>query len=179
MAAKRLVFDVLLGEASLADVALRAQACALLLLPFVRAMINAPIPRHLILVPGVSSEKTYLAALCIRPFGHVTPTTEKGNEEEWRRSILAKLVSGPTHVFIDNIKHNLNSPALDEAITSPDGFIEDRLTGTGINARVAAWCTWVATANNPTVTADIASRSVVRGPVPRPRHKDVQDGRLR
>jgi hypothetical protein len=160
-AARQLILNDILGEVAFANDASRAHAVALMLLPFARRLIDGPTPLHLWNAPLRGSGKSYSAELCISPFTVPSPQGEKGNAEEWRKSIFTKLVTGPSHVFLDNIKGSLNSSTLDMAITSHSGYIEERLTGTGDVIKAPVWCVWVATANNAQLTEDAASRSIV------------------
>lgn len=155
---KRLILETILGEVSFADDASRAHAVAQIILPFVRRLIDGQTPLHLWDAPLRGSGKSYAAESCILPFTEPTPTPEKTSEEEWRKSLLCDLVTGSSHVFIDNIKGALNSQSLDMAITS--GFIRDRLTGTGEMVTASTRCVWVATANNATLTEDASTRSL-------------------
>ncbi len=162
-AAKTLILSTLLGEVAFADDASRAHAVAQMILPFVRQLIDGATPLHLWSAPLRGSGKSYAASACIMPFTTPTPTPEKSSPEEWRKSLLCELITGPSHIFIDNIKGSekgaLNSSALDLAIT--EGSIRDRLTGTGevVTARIK--CVWVATANNAELSEDAATRTLV------------------
>lgn len=158
-AARRVLLGDILGEVSFADAASRAHAVAQMLLPFVRNLINGPTPLHIWNAPLRSSGKSYAAALCILPFCEPSPTPEKSSAEEWRKSLLAELQTGPSHIFLDNLKGNLNSSALDMAITS--GVFRDRATGTGEMVSAPARCVWVATANNAELSEDAATRSIL------------------
>ncbi len=158
-AARNIILNNILGEVAFADEASRAHAVALMLLPFVRRLIDGPTPLHLFDAPLRGSGKSYAAQLCTLPFGEVAPTPEKGNDEEWRKSLFALLLSGPSHIFLDNIKGALNSPALDAAITGES--MQERATGTGEVPTARIQCVWVATANNAQLTEDAATRSIV------------------
>ncbi len=157
--AKTLILGTLLGEVAFADKASRAHAVAQMILPFVRRLIDGATPLHLWSAPLRGSGKSVGASICIMPFTTPTPTPEKSSPEEWRKSLLCELVTGPSHIFMDNVKGGLNSSALDLAVT--EGSIRDRLTGTGevITARIK--CVWVATANNAELTEDAAARTLV------------------
>jgi hypothetical protein len=157
--AKVVLLDKILGEVAFADAASKAHAVAQIILPFVRRLIHGPTPLHLWSAPLRGSGKSYTASACILPFTVPTPTPEKASPEEWRKSILCELVTGPSHVFIDNIKGTLNSSALDSAIT--EETMRDRLTGTGEMVTAKTDCVWVATANNAELTEDAATRALV------------------
>jgi hypothetical protein len=158
-AAKRLILDELLGEVAFIDEASRAHAVSLMLLPFVRKLIDGETPLHLFDAPAQGSGKTHAARICAAPFTQLVPTPEKGADEEWRKSLLCELATGPSHIFFDNITGRLNSSTLAAAITSP--FLRDRLTGTGDVVTVSTRCVWVATSNNAQLNTDAASRTVV------------------
>lgn len=158
-AARRLLLREILGEVAFADDASRAHAIAQMLLPFVRSLVHGATPLHLWNAPLRSSGKSYGAELCILPFAEPTSTPEKSSPEEWRKSVLAELQTGPSHIFLDNLKGSLNSSALDTAITS--GVFRDRKTGTGEMVSAPARCVWVATANNAELSEDAATRSIL------------------
>jgi hypothetical protein len=158
-AAKVLIFDTLLGEVAFADNASRAHAVALMLLPFVRPLIIGNTPLHLIDAPTQSSGKTYAAEICIAPFAPPSASSTKGDDEEWRKAILAALLAGRSHIFFDNVKGRLSSPMLAAAITTPR-LTERAMGGLGeVTATVR--CVWVATSNNASLDADTASRCIV------------------
>ena len=158
-AARQMILSDILGEVSFGDDASRAHAVAQMILPFVRRLIQGSTPLHLWNAPLRGSGKSYAAELCILPFAEPTPTPEKANAEEWRKSLLCDLITGPSHIFFDNIKGSLHSPALDAAITS--SHFKDRLTGTGEMVTAPVRCVWVATANNAELTEDAVTRAVV------------------
>ena len=173
--AKNIILNNILGEVAFADDASRAHAVALMLLPFVRRLVDGPTPLHLFDAPLRGSGKSYAAQLCTLPFGEVAPTPEKGNDEEWRKSLFALLLSGPSHIFFDNIKGALNSPALDAAITGES--MQERATGTGDVPTARIQCVWVATANNAQFTEDAATRSIVIRLDPQSENPDTREFR--
>lgn len=172
-AARRLILDEILGEVSFGDDASRAHAVAQMLLPFVRRLIPDATPLHLWNAPLRGSGKSYAAELCILPFVEPTPTPEKKSDEEWRKSLFCDLITGPSHIFLDNIKGSLQSPTLDLAITA--GFIKERLTGTGDMVTAPIRCVWVATANNAELTEDIVTRAVVINIDPESENPDTRE----
>lgn len=159
VAAKSLLLDTLLGEVAFADDASRAHAVGLMLLPFVRALIDDQSPLHLFDAPTQSSGKTYAAQLCIAPFCEAVPSPEKKNDEENRKSLFAQLATGCSHVFLDNIKGRLSDPTLAAAITVKS--MKDRLIGTGQMVTVSTRVTWLATSNNAELDRDAVSRCIM------------------
>lgn len=153
-----IIREQILGEVAFADEASRAHAIALMILPFVRRMMGLT-PIHLWDASVQSSGKTYGAELCIKPFREAVATPEKKNDEENRKSIFAKLSTGASHVFTDNVRGNLSDPTLAAAVTSLR--MEDRMIGTGQMVTVSTQVVWVATSNNAQLDRDAASRCVV------------------
>jgi hypothetical protein len=158
-AAKSLLLDTLLGEVSFVDAASRAHAVGLMILPFVRGLIDDQTPLHLFDAPTQSSGKTYAAQICVAPFSEAIPSPEKKNDEENRKSLFAQLATGCSHVFLDNIKGRLSDPTLAAAITVKS--MKDRLIGTGQMVTVSTRVTWLATSNNAQLDRDAVSRCIM------------------
>jgi len=159
-AARALIVDDLLGEFPFTSAAERAHAVALLLLGFLRAMVDGPTPLHLIEKPTPGTGATLMvdAIATILTGSGVGAMTEGTDEEEWRKRITAKLRQIPTLVLIDNLKRQLDASALAAALTAP--FWEDRVLGVSEITRLPIRCLWVATGNNPTFSNEIARRLV-------------------
>lgn len=156
---KRLILETLLGEVAFVDDASRAHAVGLMVLPFVRALIDDQTPLHLFDAPTQSSGKTYAAQICVAPFSEAIPSPEKKNDEENRKSLFAQLATGCSHVFLDNIKGRLSDPTLAAAITVKS--MKDRLIGTGQMVTVSTRVTWLATSNNAELDRDAVSRCIM------------------
>jgi len=84
--------------------------------------------------------------------------SEGGDDVEYRKRITAMLCNGPSVILIDNVRRPLDSGALAGAITST--VWEDRILGHSRTARLAVRCAWVATANNPVLSNEMARRAV-------------------
>ncbi len=159
-AARALLLDDLLGDFPFTGEAERAHALCLLLLGFVRAMIEGPTPLHLIEKPTPGTGATLMVdaiATVLTGVG-ASVTTEGRDDEEWRKRITAKLRQVPTLVLIDNLREKLDSAALAAALTAP--FWEDRVLGQSEMIRLPIRCAWVATGNNPTFSNEMARRLV-------------------
>lgn len=158
--AKMLLLDDILVDFKFVADADRANACGLYLLPFVRAIIDGATPLHLIEKPSAGSGGSYLArVLGVLAIG-ADPTfiTEGTEEEEWRKRITSTLLGTPEFVVIDNLSRKLASPSLASALTS--AVWNDRRLGASSNVSIPIKNVWVATGNNPTVSAEIARRCV-------------------
>jgi hypothetical protein len=157
--ARRFLLDEWWGDFPFVDDASRAHAAALLLLPFVRDLIDGHTPLHLINKPapgtgaGLLIDVISLVALG-RP---AAVMTEARDEDEWRKRLTAALREAPTLLLLDNV-HSLDSPSLSAAITAIDW--SDRILG---ESEMRSWpvrCVWVATGNNPSVSPEVMRRTI-------------------
>jgi len=158
--ARTLLLDDLLGEFPFTSTAERAHAVALLLLGFVRAMVDGPTPLHLIEKPSPGTGATLMvdAISTILTGTGTLVMTESRDNEEWRKRITAKLRQIPSIVLIDNLRGKLDSSALAAALTAP--FWEDRILGVSETTRLPIRCLWIATGNNPEFSNEMARRIV-------------------
>jgi hypothetical protein len=159
--ARRLVMDELLGEFPFVGDADKAHALGALLCPFARELIAGPVPNVSIEAPGPGTGKTLLAnAITFPSLGRAAPAmTEGRDEDEWRKRLLAKLMSAPSFVLIDNLRRRLESAALASALTAFPLW-EDRLLGRSEVVRVPVRCAWLCTGNNPAFSPEITRRTV-------------------
>ena len=159
-AARGLICDDLLGDFPFVSPAERAHAVALLLLGFLRAMVDGPTPLHLIEKPTPGTGATLMvdAIATILTGAGASVMTEGRDDEEWRKRVTAKLRQIPSLVLIDNLRHKLDSSAVAAALTAP--FWEDRILGVSEMARLPIRCVWIATGNNPEFSNEMARRLV-------------------
>jgi hypothetical protein len=162
----------------------RTHALAAMLVPFVRAMIKGPTPLHLIEKPEPGSGATLLAqVICDISVGHSTPAlTESGSEDEFSRKIHSKLRSGPAVILLDNLRNRLVSAALAAALTNDS--LEERIVQHSVTEAAPVRCLWLATANNPSLSREMARRTVpirLKPETPKPylrtdfRHANLRD----
>jgi putative DNA primase/helicase len=158
--ARDLLQDDLFGDFPFTSLAERAHAISLLLLGFVRALINGSTPLHLIEKPSPGTGATLMvdAISTILTGTGTLVMTESRDDEEWRKRITAKLRQIPSIVLIDNLRSKLDSSALAAALTAP--FWEDRILGVSETIRLPIRCTWIATGNNPEFSNEMARRLV-------------------
>ncbi|WP_292611453.1 toprim domain-containing protein, partial [Nitrobacter sp. 62-13] len=159
-AARSLLLDDLLGEFPFTGEAERAHALALLLVGFVRAMIDGPTPLHLVEKPTQGTGATLMVdAISVIATGcRASVMVEGSDDEEWRKRLTAKLRQIPSVVLIDNLRRPLDSSALAAALTAP--FWEDRVLGASETTRLPVRCIWIATGNNPEFSGEMARRLV-------------------
>jgi hypothetical protein len=158
--AKILLLDELLGDFPFVDEAEQAHAVALLLLPFVRNLIDGPTPLHLIEKPSPGTCASLLADMLTLPaIGRPAPAmTEGRDEDEWRKRVTAKLTRGVSVVLIDNLRNRLDSAAVASVITST--IWEDRVLGKSENVLIPVRCAWIATGNNPALSSEMTRRTI-------------------
>jgi hypothetical protein len=150
----------LLCDFPFADESSYAHAVALMILPFVRDLIEGPTPLHLFDKPVPGSGASLLVHVLLAPaLGHAPPFgTDSNTDEEWRKRITSALMQSPMAVVLDNLTGELRSPALMAAITST--VWEDRILGRSELGRWPVRCVWVATSNNLTLKRDLVRRTV-------------------
>jgi hypothetical protein len=158
--ARGLILDELLGDFPFVSPSERAHAVALLLLPFVRDLIGGPTPLHLIEKPSPGTGATLLVDVLLFPvLGRaVAGMAEAPDTGEWRKRLTAKLTDGGPVLLVDNLRPRVDSGALAAAITMT--VWEDRVLGVSRIIRLPARCAWVATGNNPTLSNEVARRTV-------------------
>ncbi|MCB2124061.1 MAG: toprim domain-containing protein [Rhodobacteraceae bacterium] len=159
-AARTLICDELLGDFPFVAPAERAHAVAMLLLGFLRGMIDGPTPLHLIEKPTPGTGATLMvdAIATILTGAGASVMTEGRDDDEWRKRVTAKLRQVPTILLIDNLRLKLDSSAVAAALTAP--FWEDRILGQSEMARLPIRCLWIATGNNPEFSNEMARRLV-------------------
>ncbi|MHB1134519.1 MAG: hypothetical protein ACYC4L_19270 [Chloroflexota bacterium] len=138
----------------------RAHALAMVLLPYVRDLIRGPTPNHLIEAPTPGSGKSLLVDALLRPATGraVGVIAQARDEDEWRKRITSCLREGRGVVLVDNVRRAIDSAVLAAALTSLTW--DDRLLGRNETISVPVRCVWVTTANNPTLSTEIARRSI-------------------
>ncbi|MGR3493294.1 MAG: DUF7146 domain-containing protein [Shimia sp.] len=159
-AARTMICEDLLGDFPFTGDAERSHVVALLLLGFLRGMIDGPTPLHLIEKPAPGTGATLMvdAITGILTGAGASVMTEGRDDEEWRKRVTAKLRQIPSIVLIDNLRATLDSSALAAALTAP--FWEDRILGHSEMARLPIRCLWIATGNNPEFSNEMARRLV-------------------
>ena len=158
--ARRLIEDELLGDFPFVSQADRANAIALFLVPYVRNLINGPTPLNLIEAPTMGSGKGLLVNALLRPAvgAHLNLMPAANDDDEWRKRIHGQLVQAPAVILIDNITSALDSGSLASVLTTT--MWSDRRLGSNQIVHMPVRCVWIATANNPTMTTELARRSV-------------------
>lgn len=159
-AAKDLIIDNLLVDFPFKDDASRAHAVAYLLLPFVRDRISGPTPVHIVDAPSAGTGKGLLLNACAyAALGHDVPTMPAAkDDDEWRKRISSSLMSGNSHVVIDNVNHEMDSGSLASAFTQP--VWQDRVLGSNREIKIPVRTIWGITANNIKLSQELARRCI-------------------
>ena len=158
--ARRLILEEVLGDFPFTSAADRAHSVAAILTPFVRPLIQGPTPLFMIEAPVEGTGKGLLASVVsyIATGGPPAARTEGRDDDEWRKRITALLLGTPSIVLLDNLRRRLVSGALSSAITAQ--VWSDRLLGFSRDVSIPVRTTWLATANNPAYSGEMARRVV-------------------
>jgi hypothetical protein len=161
--AREILADELLADFPFVEAADQAHALALLLLPFARdlgELADSPTPGHMVEAPAPGSGKGLLADVLLSPSQGRTIgiIAEARDDDEWRKRITAALLAGRGAITVDNITRPLDSGVLSAALTATTW--EDRILGKSEVVRLPVRCAWVATANNPVMSTEIARRFI-------------------
>ena len=137
-----------------------AHAVGLIVQPFARELIDGPTPLYLIEKPSPGTGAGLLSDVVTSTFlGRPAAVISEGrDEDEWRKRITSKLIQDNNIVLIDNVRRRLESSALSSALTCMDW--EDRILGKTGMVCVPVRATWIATGNNPSLSNEIARRTV-------------------
>lgn len=152
--------DELLGDFPFATPSDRANAIGLLLTPFLRAMIDGPIPLHVIDSPQVGTGKSLLASIAhIVATGRPAPTgVERFEQAEAHKAITALLLEAPPFILLDNVDRRIMSGAFAAVLTAEQWT--DRVLGQSKMVTVENRAIWVATGNNLTLSGELRRRVV-------------------
>jgi hypothetical protein len=170
--AKALIYDDLFVDFPFTDEASRANALACMLVPFVRNMIEGPTPLHHSHASTEGTGKGLLAKVCADPsLGRdLQSSPQKENDAEWRKAITSSLISGPSHIFYDNLYMPvrstrdgdypvpIDSAALASVLTEDEW--RDRILGGNTEARIKIRCIFMSSGNNVEWSRELARRIV-------------------
>ncbi|MEO9632432.1 MAG: hypothetical protein ABJG14_18525 [Sulfitobacter sp.] len=131
---------------------------ALILLPFMREMVDGPTPGHMLTKPAAGTGASKLVdVISTIATGQVTPALAMpARMEEMSKTLTSVLSNGQNIVLFDNINHSVDSGELASAMTAP--IYQARILGKSQTVEVAVRCAWVFTGNNVTLTSELARR---------------------
>lgn len=158
-AARSILLDDLFFDFPFVSEADQTHAVALLLLPFARRLIDGVTPLHLIEAPTQGSGKGLIARIISLVFsGREPDTTVLGHDEySVQQKITAALRQAPAMILLDNVKDSIESSVFAAGLTADPYYEREMRTQNMI--RLPNKATWMATANNPRLSLDIARRT--------------------
>lgn len=156
--AKALLLEEALIDFPFAADSDKAHALAALILPFARRLIDDCVPIHLIEAPSPGSGKGLLADVVslVAEGRPCQVTTISRDEGETRKKLTSILLQGRRVVLIDNVRDSLDSEQLAAALTAQ--IWSDRILGQTRMVDLPNRATWMATANNPQLSLELARR---------------------
>lgn len=139
----------------------RANFIALLLQPFMQALISGNVPIYVITKPKMGTGASLLAgvAYTIQTGAPFTVRSVADNIPEFEKQLLAALASGDATVIFDNIKITIHSPNLEAALTS--GVFKGRILGKTDEVSVSMKQKTIALTGNNLETSDELRRRMV------------------
>ncbi len=142
------------------DDASRANTIALLLLPFVRPLIDGPTPLHAADAPTPGTGKGLLVQAALWPALGYSLDIRSGarDADEWRKRITSELVAGKPVIGFDNATTRLDSEHLAAVLTATSWT--DRVLGQTQVVTTPNRATWVCTGNNLAFSKELARRVV-------------------
>lgn len=139
----------------------RANYDAMVMQPFVRAMIAGPCPQYHIDKPAVGTGAGYLVdvAWIIAEGGERAEVKTLPHDDSMIKSMITSgLRGGKSILFLDNVQDQVNSPDLAAALTA--GTWSDRLFRTHDEVIIPIKCTWVMAGNRIKFNRDMMRRNV-------------------
>ena len=153
-----MVQEVLHSEAGVASV---ANMVSLMLLPFVREMIDGPTPGYLFQKSTPGTGASLLSdVFSIIATGSETPAMAlPASNDEMGKTLTSVLANGQNIVFFDNINTAVDSGELASAMTTPT--YSARILGKSQTIEVDVRCAWVFTGNNLAMSQELVRRLVM------------------
>ncbi len=160
IARARDLIEETIGEFPFVGPADYAHAACLLLTPFVRPLIPGPTPLYFITKPSPGSGGTLLAeALTYPALGHqIAASTVPDSEDEWRKTLTARLLEGDRAILFDNVPIRTASHVFAAALTAP--YWRDRRLGVSAMVRLPIECAWIVTGNNTRLSEELTRRAI-------------------
>jgi putative DNA primase/helicase len=158
--AKHLLLEELLGEFPFVGESDRAHALALVLTPFLRVLIDGPAPLFVVDAPRHRTGKSLLveASLTAAEGERARPSRLPANEDTVERMIAAALGDGATSMWLDNVRHYVDSETLAMVLTSRRWSRPSVRYGAEPLNNLA---TWVLTQNAAGLSTELTKRAVL------------------
>jgi hypothetical protein len=143
-----------------ADKASLAHTIGLMLLPFVRRMIDGPVPVHGVVAPpdaAGTGKGLLVQSACVPGMGEVPATPEVGNGDELRKKLLPVIFEDLSIFLFDNVTTELKGGVLASILTARNWA--DRFLGRSQLFRGRVSTAFVFTANGPRCSTEIRRRT--------------------
>ncbi|MBS0338555.1 MAG: DUF3854 domain-containing protein [Proteobacteria bacterium] len=159
-AAKALILDVMVGEFPFVDEASKAHALSIMLERLLVAVIDAPMPLHIVESASPGTGKGFLTRAMLHPVLGRAPSfkSDPVTDEEWRKVITMTMMAKSPVLCVDNVTQTLKSGALLAAVTT-DRWNDRVLGGNTVTDGTIRW-SWVVLGNNVAGTVEIMRRAV-------------------
>ncbi len=160
-AAARWINDEIFCDFPFSGPSERATAFALMVLPFIRPVIDGCTPLHLVEASVQGSGKDLLINTCLRcAMGNKLPSslTQGRDEDEWRKRITTYLRTGTESIAVRNLRGHLQSATLEAVLTLPQW--EDRQLGNLDLVSYPNLAVWAGSGNNVSLSEDMARRVI-------------------
>lgn len=138
-----------------------ANTLALILQPFVRAMIQGPTPQYHIGAPKAGTGKGFIADVA----ASIWTGTEKAetqsltsNNDETSKMLTAQLLDASEYLFIDNAQYMVDNPSFASLLTA--GTYMDRILGKSLAVRMPVRKTFMIAGNRINFNEDMLRRNV-------------------
>jgi len=138
-----------------------ANLVAMILLFFMRDMVDGPTPVHLLDKPAPGVGASLLSTVChfIGTGQPVNALTMAPNKEELGKQISAALLDGDQMIMFDNVNHSVDSAELASAVTA-DNY-KARILGKTQMVDTPVRALWGVTANSLNMTNELLRRCVL------------------
>lgn len=132
----------------------------MVMLPFMREMIDGPTPGHFLTKPAAGTGASLLMETAsFLTVGRESPAmTLPENREEVDKTLSTIIAEGREYAYFDNINHSVNSGTLASAITARRWMA--RILGKSQTKESEVRCVWVFTGNNVTMTGELLRRCI-------------------
>lgn len=155
----RKLLEELVSDFPFADQASKANTLALMILPSVLSVIDAPTPIALTDAAENGAGKTLINNCCVRIYtgGEPTLASPPTKEEEWEKLIFSFLIAGSPFIIFDNADRRICSKTLASVLTSP--LFTSRILGKSIIESYPNKAVWMLNGKNLDISTEIARRS--------------------
>lgn len=154
----RLLLEEAVIDFPFVDQASLANVIAAMITPFVRPLINGPVPMAILDKPQAGTGASLLAeVIALIATGRPAAMLQAPKSlEEWRKKITALLIDGRSVIVVDNVEGRLYAGPLAAALTAT--IWQDRVLGRSEMISIPHSAVWIANGNNIQLGGDLPRR---------------------